>query len=143
MCHVIFMSTTSTQDFSGVDGEHFLLERLAEVETEPAARVLGYPNRWFLAGRYGGCSCHFRHFLRENPPEFWEPQEWFEEDAEDVDATRAFYDLMVGLVNSGHDLDLGIAWEGEVASRTMEVSLREVSREAFRFLDGSRLVIRP
>lgn len=138
MCHITFVSTTSEADFRGVDEPHFHLYPVEADEQEEAATRLSYPHRWYLEGRYGGCSCHFRNWVRQNPPEFWEPQDWFEEDPEDVEATRAFYDLIARLVGEGEKVDIVTVWEGEDVLHDRELSLSEVSREAFRFMDSIR-----
>jgi hypothetical protein len=142
MCHITFLSTTAPDDFQGVDDDHFRLERVADDEGEEAARSLAFPHRWYVECRFGGCSCHFRNWLEENPPEFGAPEDWFEEDPEDVEATRAFYDFVAGLVAAGHEVDIVTVWTGSVPRHTWDVSLSEVSREAFRFMDGFRFLIR-
>ena len=92
-------------------------------------------------GRYGGCSCHFRNWLKENHPEFWEPQDWFSEDPEDIESTRAVYDLLAHLVEDGERVDVSSAWTGEEVSHDLEVSLSCVGRDAFRFMDGFRFEV--
>lgn len=124
-----------------MDGKHFVLERIAPDYFRYAAGFLEYPNRWFVACRFGGCSCHFRNNLRENPPEFCAPEEWLEEDPEDVDATLAFYDFVTKLVRAGHQIDTVTVWASDAPFDTIatrEVSLSDVPRDAFRFFDEYR-----
>lgn len=100
-----------------------------------------FPNRWFLGCRYGGCSCHFRNLLRENPPEFGAPEEWFPEDPDDIDATAAFYDLVSRLIAEGHQVDTVTVWTGDYpfdSIWTRVVCLDTVSRQESRFIDQHR-----
>jgi hypothetical protein len=147
MCHLTCISTTSIEDFAGVDDVHFRLEWLGDGSSEPSARFLEYPNKWFLSGKYGGCSCHFRNFMRGwEDLGFHEELDWSPEDEEDVESTRAFYDFMVRVVSEGNKLDTVTVWTGdEPFDRiwTRDVSLSEVSREAFLFLDDYRYRIGP
>jgi hypothetical protein len=137
------MSTTSDADLEGSDGAHYRLRAVSADEQEPAIEPLAYPFRWFVECRFGGCSCHFRNFLEGNPPEFWEPQDWFEEDPDDVEATRAFYDLLSQLVREGHRVDIATAWSGDEVRHALEVSLSKVSRADFRFMDAYRFEVVP
>ncbi|HMS54968.1 MAG TPA: hypothetical protein PKA27_06170 [Fimbriimonadaceae bacterium] len=126
-----------------MDDLNFRLQPVEPDEQEAAVLRLSFPNRWFLECRYGGCSCHFRNWDRQNPPEFWEPQDWFEEDPEDVEATQAFYDLVVRLVGEGEKIDIVTVWTGEDVLHERTISLVEVSKAAFRFMDGFRFDVVP
>ena len=137
------MSTTSEANLEASDGVHYLLHAVTDEEREAAVEHLAYRSRWFVACRFGGCSCHFRSFVEGNPREFWEPQDWFEEDPEDVEATRAFYDLVSSLVGHGHQVDIVTVWSGDAVRHQFDVSLSEVSREAFGFMDGTRFELVP
>jgi hypothetical protein len=143
VCHTTFLSTTCAPDFRGINDKHFHLFPLTEVDDQVPARCLQFPYRWSLECRYGGCSCHFRNWVKENPPEFWEPQDWFEEDPEDIEATQAFYDFMESLVGRGERLDIVTVWSGDDLFGELEVSLSVVSRAAFRFMDGYRFIVVP
>lgn len=78
--------------------------------------------------------------LRDNPREFGAPEEWYEENPEDIEATKAFYDFVAGLARAGHRVDSVTLWDEEPASAiaTLVVDFSKVSREAFRFFDGVR-----
>ena len=67
----------------------------------------------FLWGAGTPPTSHFRNWLKENHPEFWEPQDWFSEDPEDIESTRAVYDLLAHLVEDGERVDVSSAWTGE------------------------------
>jgi hypothetical protein len=141
VCNVTHLSTTSSEDLAGVDGKNFVLEKISPDFLDDGAGFLEFPSRWFVACRYGGCSCHFRNWARENPPEFGAPEEWCEEDPEDVEATGAFYDFVAKLVRAGHQVDTVTVWTSDGPFDTIwtrEVSLSDVSREAFRFIENYR-----
>lgn len=145
MCYVVYLSTTFAEDLGTPGGGLFNLIPVDDDDAEEAIDLLSFPNRWYLESKHGGCSCHFRHWCEVNGDEFGPPEEWFPEDMEDVEATQAFYDLVSGLVSGGHFVDLVDAWSmtPKEKIRTLDVSLSEVKREAFRFFENARFVIRP
>src|SRR5207248_386415 len=113
-------------------------------DTEDALTLLQYPNRWHLASKYGGCSCHYRHWCKENGDCFDSPQEWMPEDAEDIESTAAFYELVTVIISAGHQVDLVDVWNGTSREdvRVVDVSLSEVPPEAFRFFENARFEFR-
>ena len=165
MCYSVYLSTTSDEDLSLVKSVAFSFEQisrsdetddLGETENGEEAqllRFLSHRNCWYLTGKYGGCSCHFRHTEGgfhpttqvESMPYFSPPESWSPEDAEDVESTGAFYDALVTLVNGGHQVEILDAWSGTKVTRirTIPVSLAKVSRDEFRFFNAFRFLVGP
>jgi hypothetical protein len=140
MCYSVYFSTDSQEDFAAIESEHFRIFVLDPAKDSKVLGLLGYANRWYVQSQYGGCSCHFRHGMERG---FRPVEDWCPEDADDVDATVHFYDFMRRLLTEGHQLDLLDIWEGTPSEKVVriEVSLAEVARESFQFLDGTRLVL--
>lgn len=162
MCNLIALSTTCPDDLRQIEQTCCVFEPLGE--DDPLGALLELRHRWFVSSRYGGCSCHFRHWTgwynhpgetrsdgtpvmhRETEPHFGPPEDWFPEDDDDVRATAEFWDILHGLATDHHAVEVACVWESSNADyevRTVDVSLREVTREAFRFCDGWRFRIRP
>ncbi|MCW5941620.1 MAG: hypothetical protein KIS66_05275 [Fimbriimonadaceae bacterium] len=167
MCHLITLSTTRPDDLREIEQACCVFEPLDA--DDPIGAALEHPHRWFVACRFGGCSCHFRHAHGpalawdpaaggpqesggwvEDPqtePSFGPPEDWSPEDADDVRATAEFWEILRSLAASGDAVEVVCVWEEppgtEVEVRTWDVSLREVPRESFRFHDGWRFRIRP
>jgi hypothetical protein len=110
---------------------------------EEILALLDYPKRWYLHCQYVGCSCHFRHLggfeeltgNKESDPYFSAPQKWIPEDEDDVVSTRAVYESLKGIFESGHSLDLVDHWSGTSPKsiRIVNVSFQEVKPDQFRF----------
>ncbi|MCH7945706.1 MAG: hypothetical protein IIC73_06805, partial [Armatimonadetes bacterium] len=102
----IYLSTTSDEDLSELnDGPFFFLRPTDQDDAESLA-LLEHPNKWFLSGQYGGCSCHFRHRQGVEPLGFGVPLDWYHEDEDDLESTKAVYDVLTRIVSEGHKLDL-------------------------------------
>lgn len=74
-------------------------------------------------------------------PLFAEPQDWSPEDVDEVDSIKWPYDHFKEIVEAGHQLDIVDVWTDTSAEDVVdiEVSLSEVGREAFRFVEAGRL----
>lgn len=142
MCYSINLSTTSDEDLSKLnDGPFFFLAPTHPGDLEFLA-LLEHPNKWCLSCQYGGCSCYFRHREGVEPLGFGPPLDWYQEDEDDHESTKAVYDVLLRLVSEGHELDLLDIWEGCTPSdvKTKEVSLKEVSRDDFAFFENCRFI---
>ena len=135
---MILFSTDSEEDLSSASGGLFIVEPCEKDNPHEAEQYLQHPRKWQLICRYGGCSCHFRRILTEEP-EFMGPADWLPEDEDDVESTAAFFEFAGNLVSRGHRLDLVDVWDSEPQLKgTLEVSLGNVSKEEFLFFEGFR-----
>ena len=145
MCNMVFVSTDSPEDLAAIVSPNFEFSLLSEVEDLKLTCVLEHPNRWFVTGRYGGCSCHLRHLIDDPRVDFGfhEPFDWCPEDPEDVEDTAAIYDVFRRLVTNGANVDVVDLWNSEVAEpvETVTVSLAEIDRGKFLFMENRRLVL--
>lgn len=129
MCYAIYLSTTDCEDLSKSSCEHFKVQAL-EPNSE-ACRSLTHPYRRALLSRFGGCSCHFRHVANERP-DFGPVEGWSPEDADDVEATAAAYELLRQILARNHKLEVLDLWnDASEAIRFAEVRLSEVPRDHF------------
>ncbi len=163
MCYSIYLSTNSCEDLSQLKSEEFSLVRLPlsnesdyldEIDNSEEAqllRLLSYSNNWYLSGKHGGCSCHFRHTEAgyhpttkvTSMPYFSVPEDWSPEDPEEVESTVAFYDAIVQILAAGHQVEILDAWTGTKPTRirSIPVALSKVPREKFRFFNGFRFIL--
>ncbi len=154
MCNLLHFSTTSGEDFSALPRDNYIIERPREEEAGLVA-LLVHPQKWYIACRYGGCSCHFRHIIPfyEKDGAFFpvengfarpEEDEFDDSDEQVIEDTGALYDLFSRLVAQGHGVDVLDSWNGEDLEhvRAMEVSLSEVGRDRFRFFESCRFEMR-
>jgi hypothetical protein len=155
MCYSIYVSTTSKEDLAGLPEDHFQFQRIegSEIGNDLGIlALLAYPERWLLLCKYGGCSCHFRHLgevvggrngRRQEP--FGVPEDWMPEDEEDLESTKAVFDALSLLLSKGNQVDLIDVWTDTAPDsvQTLNVSLGEVPRDAFRFLEGYRMCLSP
>ncbi len=114
-------------------------------ETEEESEIialLAFSRKWYVHSEGRGCSCHFRHAIEsydpktgeQFPPEFGGPEEWCEEVADSLDATRSIYDIINRLILEGYSLDLVDHWGAEPDDiETVQVSSSQVPRDHFRF----------
>lgn len=146
MCHVIHVSTTSLEDFLQLPTDHYRFEQPDEATDKESLGLLKHPNKWYLSGRHGGCSCHFRHFHGFGlVSDFWPPKDWYPEDDDEIEATAAVYDVFARIVAEGHQLDMLDTWndEGLDSVVSISVSLSQVPRESFRFFENYRFEMVP
>jgi hypothetical protein len=149
MCYTIFISTTSPEDFEDLPEALYRFEIPNETNDAEPLSMLRYPNRWYLSGRYGGCSCHFRHESASNTSQvgpsqqFAPPEDWCPEDEEYVESTGAVYNIFARLIAEGHSLDVLDIWNGEDVSavKTLGVSLKQVPRDSFQFFENYRFEV--
>ena len=141
VCYLTLLSTTSDADLSLADTP--LLRFDAALPGVPEERHLQFAHRWHVRSA-SGCSCQLRHLM--TPTEdfgFCEPEDWFPEDPQDVEATRNFAKIMRDLVGRGARVDCVDAWahggaEPAPLAGDIEVNLCEVPAESFRFFENWR-----
>jgi hypothetical protein len=146
MCHTIFISTDSDRDLAALPSDQFLFERPSLDQVESVRTTLAHPNLWYLSSKYGGCSCHYRHLLRESISlGFAKPEAWFPEDEGDIESTKAVYDVLFQLVQAGNAVDIVSLWNAELPNEIHRVAvhLHEVNRNEFRFWQGCLFGLKP
>ena len=145
VCYLLFVSTTTDEDLAALPSPLYRFVRDPAADTADMKALLAYPHRWFLECQYGGCSCHFRHVMRADDRGFGPPEDWIPEEEDDIESTRAVYDLFARIIGSGHQVDVVDLWEGTPPEdlKQIPVSLGQVPPESFRFLEGRRLVLSP
>jgi hypothetical protein len=137
------LSTTSKDDL--VLNNNELVQFSKSLPGVSQEKYLGFKNKWFL-GSKSGCSCSFRH-LSGGSVElgFGVPEDWFKEEAEDIEATRQVITAIRSLVERGERVDCVDSWthdkqDADELSGTVEVNLSEVGDESFRFFENYRFV---
>jgi hypothetical protein len=135
------LSTTSAEDLSLDNSE--LVRMSTQLPDLPEKTYLAFPNKWFI-GSQSGCSCSFRHlYVSSVELGFGEPEDWFPEEASDIEATHQVFTLIKSLVAKGEKVDVVDAWadgKSEVVplSGDIEVNLKIVSENSFRFYENHR-----
>ena len=152
MCYQIYVSTTSLENLAALPTEFFRFERPSAEDRADVLALLEHPHKWYLASRYGGCSCHYRFIgppllplgnskyktLPLTTEDFDTPQDWMPEDEDDVEATGAVFDVLRRLLEGGHSVDAIAIWTDSTADKicSLDVPWRDVSRETFRFFES-------
>ena len=136
MCYAVYISTDSPKNLAEHNSELVRFKKITVSDSDPCIALLDFPNKWYV-GSLSVCSCTFRHLMA---PElgFGEPEDWYEEEQDELDATRELYRILSDILCSGHQLDLVDRWEGTQPEgiTTLDVSLDDVSERAFRmFVD--------
>lgn len=141
---MVYISTDSPTDLTGRNTELVRFEKVTNLESDPCLSVLEFPNKWEV-GSKAGCGCTFRHLYIESVElGFSEPEDWYQEEKDELDATRQLYKALNDILESGHQLDLVDRWEGAEPDdiTTVEVSLDEVSEAAFRMFEGHKFKLK-
>jgi hypothetical protein len=138
VCYSIFLSTDSSRDLSTENSDLLRFEQ--EAIEEPFRSILQNENRWYV-GSKSGCSCTFRH-LYSTELGFGGPVDWYPEDEDERKATSSFIKLVRQLVNQGHPVDCVDVWYGAAKDdiKEMEVNLKDVSDEQFRFFENHHFI---
>ncbi len=139
MCYSLYISTDSSEDLSVRNSELVRFEHLSDdpySKADPCVKLLDFPNQWYV-GSKSGCSCTFRHLLAADLG-FSDPVDWYEEEQDELDATRELYATLTDLLSTGYHVDLIDCWQGAQPDgiRTLDVSLDEVSNTAFRMFEN-------
>ena len=141
MCYMTVLSTTSAADLSVDNNE--LVQFSKALPGVAEERHLAHEFKWFI-GSKSGCSCEFRHlYVSSVELGFGEPEDWFPEEASDIDATRQVLRKIRSLVAEGEQVDCVDAWASDnkvdapLAGET-EVDLSAVSDAQFRFFEMHR-----
>jgi len=141
MCYVTLLSTTSEDDLARNNSGLVTFSRV--LPGVPEEKYLRYHSKWYI-GSKAGCSCDFRHLVASSVPlGFGEPEGWFPEDRENIEATKQVISVIRKLVSAGAEVDCVDAWahgkeEAEPLAGDLEVDLAEVSDARFRFFEAYR-----
>jgi hypothetical protein len=140
MCHMIIMSTTSDLDLRKFNSSDVIFE--SELPGVPEEKLLKYDHKWYV-GSYQGYSCGFRHLMSVNFPDlgFADPEEWFQENQENIDATLKLIKIFKEIIVSGEKLECIDAWSHDSSEEpylegNVIVNLNEVPDTAFRFIES-------
>ena len=142
MCYMTVLRTDSAEDLERIGTPLVRFSR--EMPGLPEESHLAYAHRWFVASRHG-CSCGFRHlYVASVTLGFGEPEDWFPEEAADVEATREVVAQIRRLVAEGARVDCVDAWAhgkptAELAA-TVHVDLGTMGDRTFRFFENHRFV---
>ncbi|MFZ6730582.1 hypothetical protein ACO0LG_01485 [Undibacterium sp. Ji42W] len=135
------LSTNSDYDLSLANNE--LIQFVKKLPGIPEEKYLLFENKWFLASN-AGCSCNFRHLSGGSIElRFGEPEAWFQEDDDTIEATRQIAASIRTLIQQGANVDCFDAWvhgQSDAISpiTDIEVDLSEVSDTTFRFFEEYR-----
>jgi hypothetical protein len=140
MCYRVYISTDSPRNLAESNSELVRSEKVTDPNSDLCISLLEFPNKWYV-GSKSGCSCTFRH-LHPASIElgFSEPEDWYKEEKDEIDATRELYGTLSDILSSGHQLDLVDRWEGSQPGdiTTLDVSLDKVSERAFRMFENHK-----
>lgn len=141
MCYITVLSTTSKADLAIHNND--LVRFSKKLPGVPEEKYLAHPFKWFI-GSKAGCSCELRHlYVSSVELGFGESEEWFPEEASDIEATKQVAATIRALVREGAKVDCVDAWahgqnEAGPLGGDIEVNLAEVSDAAFRFFEMHR-----
>lgn len=142
MCYMTILSTTSELDLTLFNSHDVVFSKKLPGIAEEA--LLKYPNRWYL-GSYQGCSCGFRHLMSCNYQDlgFHEPEDWFAEATEDIEATIKLVRIFKKIISDGSQLECIDTWrdgkqEAPPLAYYLDVDLGKLPEAAFRFIENSQ-----
>lgn len=140
MCYMTIISTTSERDLKEFNSVGVIFTK--DMPGLPEERILKHQNKWFIESIHG-CSCGFRHLMSCNFPDlgFSEPEEWFPEEQEDIEATLKLVNAFKQIISDGSKLDCIDAWAGNEniapnISGQVEVNFRQLPDSEFRFIEN-------
>ncbi|WP_395142890.1 hypothetical protein [Armatimonas sp.] len=72
--------------------------------------------------------------------DFAPPADWSPEEADAIEATKAVYDVLAGMLANGHKVDIVAVWDDTQpeAITVLDVSLSAVDRDSFRFFENRK-----
>jgi len=145
MCYMLYMSTDCPDDLSQVSSDLVRFGRPSVQTYSPCPSLLKHEHKWFI-GSKSECSCTFRHLCRDSVElGFGEPEDWFPEEQDEIDATHELYGILKDVVERGHGVELLDCWSGdeEKEAESIEVSLAEVPSGHFRLFEGYLFKLKP
>ena len=142
MCYTVYLSTDSCADLSSYNTELVRFESIKDSREDPVICLLEFPHQWYV-GSKTGCSCTFRHLVSIELG-FGEPEDWYPEEQDELEATQQLYEVISTLLTTGHRVDCLDRWEGAKPEEleTLDVSLAQVSKKAFRLFENYRFTFK-
>ena len=140
MCYLVYISTDFKGDLSQHNAALLAFGKDFADKDSAVLDLLQYEHLWFV-GSKAGCSCTFRHLLSVELG-FGEPVKWFPEGADEIEATKLFYDVVSNLISAGYKVDCIQIWNGTKKDqiKRLAVDLEGVSRKSFRFLENHHFI---
>ncbi len=140
MCYLLYLSTDDDTDLTVHNSPLLVFDRNLDQGRKAPLDVLQFVHKWYV-GSKTGCSCSFRQFYSTDGG-FDAPQDWCPEDADAIQATGQFYDVVAGLIGRGKQVDCVSWWVDappiEIVS--MNVDMAAVSKGTFLFLENHHYV---
>jgi hypothetical protein len=139
---MILFSTDSSKDLSAHNNH--LISFSTELPPLAEQTLLKYPNKWFVGSREG-CSCGFRHLIDSSVVlGFREPEDWFPEKTEDIDATLRFVAIVKELLNQGANVDCIDTWwhssDSASLDGTIQVDFFQLNSREFCFFENHHFI---
>ena len=138
----MYISTDDAQDLTRWNSDLVQFAKVTDPSSDSCIALLGFPHRWYV-GSKSGCSCTFRHLCSPSEEDwFSEPEDWYPEEPDALEATRELYRILRAIVSSGHQVDLIDRWLDTSPKDivTADVSLGALTEGAFRLIEDHRLV---
>lgn len=136
MCYFVYLSTDSSDDLSKENNDLIKFEKKSIDKS--LASFLQFKNEWYV-GSKDGCSCAFRHLMKENLDlGFCEPNDWFKEDDDQIKATFLFLNIVRNLINKGNQVDCIDVWYDADSEDIVKkiVNLQDIKAGEFRFFEN-------
>ena len=144
MCYILLLSTDSATNLS--ENNNDLVSFSRDLPGLAEESLLEHPHKWFVGSR-SGCSCGFRHlYVASVDLGFGEPVDWYEEEIEDIEATKKFIATIRALSTQGAKIDCIDAWDNNNTVATLngteEILLSQLLDTEFRFFENHRFVFK-
>lgn len=135
MCDYIVISTDSPENLELL-AHHSAYFSKDMHHLEPALSMLKHEHKYRLYEKVSRCGCGFRT-LDPNLG-FIEPQDWLEEDKEELENTYFAYDNIKRLLQQGFEVDCIAIWTTQQPDDNIydynKINLNEITRDKFAFL---------
>ncbi len=144
MCNFVYISTDSPDDLKKYNSDLVKFEPIADPASVLCYSLLKNQNKWYVASK-SGCSCTFRHLLPESLSlGFHEPESWFKEDKDEIDATCELYRVLMRILESGYKLELIDHWCDTSPDNIipLDVNLDDVSEKEFRLFEDHKFYLK-
>jgi len=140
MCYALYLSTDNQKDLTKHNSDLVRFEPILNDDENHFTMLLKNRNKWYV-GSKSGCSCTFRH-LKSIELGFGEPEDWYREDQEEIDATKELFHLIEQLIFCEDQVDCISIWEGSDPEDVvkMDVQLSFLSEVSFRLFENHHFV---